>query len=211
MSRIQTGRRCLVVQQHRVADRHPGVLWRTVLVVACLIVATVPAAAANITFVVTPSNWIGDEGSSAFAQQWDVLNTHVSQLTLDIRASVVLGSSGDPFDVPLYQQGIVSPAALQFDGTYWYSVVPYSTHWVFPFTVDPYLDGGQPGFDSGTLTVQGFLSVRPHGTAPWNPQTSGNPIVSPVFSYTAVDTPEPASLLLLGTGLVGIVRRRMRK
>ena len=80
--------------------------------------------------------------------------------------------------------------------------------WTGSFGVNPYFPFG---FQSSSLTggSQGSGSASSL-SAGWTPSVGGGSSLSPT-SPTPVANPEPSTVILIGTGLVGLLHRRMRR
>jgi len=198
------------------------------------LLSTAPAAAATITFdeVFVPPNGDvlgGDVISGGFV--FDSSGDHLHRVNGGAAASngtTTLGIHEFPgFDnivtIRPLAGGLFSLNAIDFGE--WLGSTPHTNIQITgvggsnpstSFTLDGFMDGPGGGPDFQTLTFDAtwsnLTSVTLNGIG--GPlDVNGQPLGSFVLDNVVVNTevPEPASLVLLGTGLAAVVRRRLRR
>jgi hypothetical protein len=113
------------------------------------------------------------------------------------------GNSNFPgyLDYPVYDPN----GTISDDLRFWLPTNPGSIYiWVIFYSVG---GGGAPA-DTGIptdLNIQATLNENPDGTFYWKSLSSGNEILGYSEGRAPNPVPEPATMLLLGSGLIGLV------
>jgi hypothetical protein len=183
------------------------------LILLLIAIAGQPMRAATLlSCTTTPTSVISLEGNPAFNESWVCANSNsfsvdvlwVNQTTFYVTTGV---GGVDPSDRPVLGNFSIMPGPVT-NGTDWFSVVPASSAFTLSFNVDPSLNGNDgPPWDRGWTSISMTLYLRKHGTASWN-----GPYNSPTYMYTALDFPEPSTVLTFSSGLLmlgGVLRRKL--